>query len=237
MIYCSHPEEVPVTLQVGMIGKDGWVLASDRVRADTDGIRVRSHTEKIVVLDSLGLSYSFYGDDCAIIAGEQLIENGEKLLDPSSETQFRHWLWQLANGSWQQVVNSMPNDYKAKFSASYLYRGLLIFLRSSPNRFWWMQIGQPSLVTSEVNRLAVGDPGNGARFFADHHYSSKMSVAQLSMLAAHTITVGGMLNPAGVGGLDIVTCQNGTMRLLPEDELQDLVQRSHKLDAKITKLF
>jgi len=85
--------------------------------------------------------------------------------------------------------------------------------------------------------LAVGDPGNSARFFADHHYSFKMSVAQLSMLAAHTITVGGILNPAGVGGLDFVTCENGTMRLLPEDELQDLVQRSHKLDAKITKLF
>ena len=57
------------------------------------------------------------------------------------------------------------------------------------------------------------------------------------MLAAHTITVGGILNPAGVGGLDIVTCENGTMRLLPEDELQDLVKRSHKLDAKIKKLF
>ena len=147
MIYCPYQEEVPATLQVGMIGKDGWVLASDRVRADTDGIRVRSHTQKIIVLDSLGLSYSFYGDDCAIIAGDQLIENGDKLRDLENETRFRQWLWQLANNSWQGAVNSMPNaEYKAKFQASYLYRGLLICLRSSPNRFWWMQIGQPSLV-------------------------------------------------------------------------------------------
>jgi len=64
-----------------------------------------------------------------------------------------------------------------------------------------------------------------------------MSVAQLTRLATHLIMVGGMLNPAGVGGLDIVTCENGAMRLLPEDELQSLIENSRKLEAKIKKLF
>jgi hypothetical protein len=237
MVYCAYQEEVPVTLIVGMIGKDGWVLASDRIRIDSEAIRVRSHIEKITTDESLGLSYAFYGDDCAILTGDQLIKNGGMLRDLANETRFRQWLWELGNNSWQWVVDSTPNEHKAKFPPNYLYRGLLICLRSSPNRFWWMQIGQQSLVTTVTNKVVVGDGTNSARFFIDHCYSPEMSVAQLSMLAAHTIAVGGMLNPAGVGGLDIVTCQNGTMRLLPEDELQDLVQRSHKLNAKITKLF
>jgi hypothetical protein len=237
MIYCAYQEEFPVTLQLGMIGRDGWVLASDRIRIDIEGVRVRSHTQKIFMLESQGLSYSFYGDDLAIITGDQLQENSDKLNELANEPRFRQWLWELGNNSWQWINRSMPNEHKDKFPTSYLYRGLLIFLRSSSNRFWWMQIGEHSLVTPVTNKLVVGDGLNSARFFADYYYSPEMSVTQLSMLAAHMITVGGIVNPAGVDGLDIVTCENGRMRLLPEDELQNLVRQSHKLDAKIKKLF
>src|SRR5271163_4233158 len=97
MIYCTYQEEVPVTLQVGMIGKDGWVLASDRVRIDTEGIRVRSHIQKIFMLESEGLSYSFYGDDLAIITGDRLQENSDKLNELADETRLRQWLRELGN--------------------------------------------------------------------------------------------------------------------------------------------
>jgi hypothetical protein len=237
MVYCAYQEEVLVTLQVGMIGKDGWVLASDRVRIDTEGVRVRSHLQKIFMLESQGLSYSFYGDDLAIITGDQLREHSDKLNELANEPRLRQWLWELGNNSWQWINRSMPNEHKDAFPASHLYRGLLICLRSSPHQFWWMQIGQQSLVTGMSDKVVVGDGRNSARFFAEHYYSPEMSVAQLTMLAAHMITVGATLNPAGVGGLDIVNCENGTMRLLPEDELEHLMQTSHKLDAKIRKLF
>jgi len=121
MIYCTYQEEVPVTLQVGMIGKDGWVLASDRVRIDTEGIRVRSHIQKIFMLESEGLSYSFYGDDLAIITGDRLQENSDKLNELANETRFAP----MAMGTGKQLV-AVDKQFDAERAQRRVSRYLLI---------------------------------------------------------------------------------------------------------------
>lgn len=229
-----------MTLQIGLIAKDGWVLADDRRRVDS-GVRVRSEIKKIAVDQSLGLSYSFYGDDCAIIAGDQLAANATTMKTLEDERELRFWLRSLGNKTWEQVNESLAVD--EKLPSSHLYRGLLVFLASSLHHFWFLQIGQQTLVTEIMDRVVVGDGGNGSRLFIDHHYSPEMTIRELTFLAAHTITVGSMLNPAGVGGgMDIVVCERdgselGTIRSLSEDETKDLESRSRELDDKIAHYF
>jgi len=71
-----------------MVCDEGWLLASDRLRVEAKAVRVRSSVEKIVVNSKVGIAYSFFGDDCASLVGDQLIANLPSF-SPDNEDDFR----------------------------------------------------------------------------------------------------------------------------------------------------
>jgi hypothetical protein len=223
-----------MTLQIAMICDEGWVLASDRLRVEAASVRVRSATEKIVIGPKLGIAYSYYGDDCAAIAGDQLMFSLPDF-DPKDGEDFNRWLISLGNGTWDQLTS---NKVTAGRPASYFNRGLLICLASSPAKFWHLGIGQQSNVTVVMDKLVSGDMTNGARFFIEHYYSKNTPLSGLMLLAAHTLNIAEKLNPAVVGGgIDMITCKIGKMERVSSKIMKTLIRKSDQIDQKIGGVF
>jgi hypothetical protein len=60
-----------MTMQVGLTGRDGWLIASDRNQVEETGIRVSSSLVKIVADDVLACSCA--GDGLALLAQSELL--------------------------------------------------------------------------------------------------------------------------------------------------------------------
>src|SRR5437016_1115618 len=60
-----YGEEFPMTLQIAMRARDGWMLASDRIeiQGPPREIRTSSHTQKITVDHKARLAYAVAGDE------------------------------------------------------------------------------------------------------------------------------------------------------------------------------
>ncbi len=229
-------EDQEVTLQVAMIGSDGWVLASDRVRV-SPGPRLRSSVNKIVLHEEAGLAYSFFGDDVAAMVGDQLSLEFPKLdVGIEKRSDFRSWLFSLGNREWAKMKDAYPSLLAGSDN-----RGLLVFVRNSPERFWLFGIGERSLVMEQqTTKNVVGDAPNTARFFPDYYYSNRVTVAQLTYLAVHTINIGALMNPTGIGlGIDVLTyhAKTGKFDWVEPEKIDALRKRSDKLTQKIRREF
>src|SRR5258708_3142237 len=84
--YCPPSEDVPMTFQVGLVGSDGVLLASDkRVRDVRGGLVATFDTDKIVVLDDLHLAYCFAGDLLARHAAGLIVTELRKHTHPLAQ--------------------------------------------------------------------------------------------------------------------------------------------------------
>ncbi len=105
-----------MTLQVAMIGSDGWLIASDR-RLYQDwtlapygrGVLL-SPTRKIEWRPDVGIAYGFSGDSVAKNTGDSLIESVRQLgggaLQPDGRMKI---LQQIGNHRWrEETQNTMP---------------------------------------------------------------------------------------------------------------------------------
>ena len=184
-----------MTLQIAMICDEGWLLASDRRRTESSALRVRSSTDKIVVSAKLGIAYSCFGDDCAVLVGDELMSNLPSP-NPESGEAFRLWLIALGNKTWERLTK---NGVTAGISASHTSRGLIICLENSPAKFWLLGIGQQSNAVPITDKYVSGDSRNTARFFVERYHSADLALSRLMLLAVHTIATAEKLNPAAVG--------------------------------------
>jgi hypothetical protein len=222
-----------MTLQVAMICHDGWVLASDRIRIETGGPRVRGAIEKIVIDESRGFAYSFFGDDCAMIAGDELLRHAPSF-KPQSNALFSQWLLELGNDTWKLLQETE----QGAFSTSYRARGLIICLKSVPDRFWVLGIGKVSRVIPFIDKTVMGDIGSSSRFFVDRFHTIDLPVSKAMLLASYVLTTGEILNPAGVGGgIDMVICKSGKMEAVSPETVKTLIQRSREIDESIKDSF
>src|SRR5258708_15926926 len=81
--YCAFEEDAPMTLLVGIIGNDGWILAADRRMREissntTPSVAISATTEKIVCDLACGTTYAPAGDDLARSTGDEIIKLARK---------------------------------------------------------------------------------------------------------------------------------------------------------------
>jgi hypothetical protein len=199
------PDESPMTLQVGLMCADGWVLASDRKYQESGSPRLASLTKKIFQIGDLAVAVT--GDDCALIAID-LIE--EKITTaPEDARHLQKWLCQMGDEAFQ-LGNA---NRSGELNPSTTVRGLLVFKASESRCFWRLKIGSRSTISNIIDRDVQGDPANGVKFLVDRYHSRSLTVAQASSLAIHAINIGAELNSAYVGGgIDLIVCENAKMR-------------------------
>ena len=235
--YCGDAiAELPMTLAVGLMGSDGWVLASDKRLYENTGTlqpdgkiitgSIFSRTPKIHWVPEIGVAYTFAGDHASLLAGEALVAD-LKTNDclPSARGTL---LNRIGNQSWQSHMRDMAQ--------ANLKRDLLvIFTKPAPVQMWTVGLSVESTPSQHEDIALIGDTSNGAKIFPLLYYSQR-SVKELKVLAAHTILMGHQCAQSLVEGLEMWT---GTpdVKTTPPDELQELAKRSDKIDRAICRQF
>jgi hypothetical protein len=237
----SPCEGIPVTFQVGMVGSDGAVLASDTRALSTAGVQsgisagvdCSSTTQKLFCYDELRCAYCVAGNDNTI----RWIANGvhdrlKKLRESRlGSDEVKALLWDAVNEVCKPRMNefgdpSSPRHYHVAGAMLLAYRG------KDKVELWRIDLtGFAPGVNPVLDKVVQGDSANSAAFFL--RYYRPVSVKGLLPIAAHCILTAGKMNPSGVEGLEIVVATIGETRKLEKQELEVLREASDRLEAAI----
>src|SRR6266404_8040106 len=220
-ILCSSPkldsvsleEELPVTLQVVLGGCDGILIATDTKQMnvprpqpwDTDHKNaVRSDQEgviKVLFNAARTIACVCSGTDISREIGKRIIERVEALWDTSDA---------LCSEAWS-TLSENERDSALRFENTIIFVGsekeevIKIYFEENKAR-------KETIRHLKQQKLCVlsGDIWNPASFILQKYYPTPTPpINALFFLAAHFISMGGELNPAGIGGLAMFFSKNG----------------------------
>jgi hypothetical protein len=218
-----------VTLQIGFVGIDGLVIASDRLvgqmEIDRDSL-VLGYSSFTTTKFEIGAEFlcCFSGDKIAELAAIKVRD-----LRRESGTPLKEMLESAGNEAWKHYEN-VPFDR--------VTRKLIVAAPMPVWSLWQLEIDEVSIARPVLDKVIAGDPINSARHFVTNYLPKgdpiPLPVNQLVFLAAHGIVRGGKENPRGVGGLQVVVIpKDGLPRFLTTEQEQELKKRSESLDASI----
>jgi len=221
-----------MTLQVGMVGTDGVLIASDTRWMNTprwanpeSPPRATFNSPKIIVNHARGIAIS-----CA--------RNMETAHHVASEI-----ISGLKDEDWEYPILPIEG-IGAKVLPSAGERNdaqcLIAFTRPTPRLFLFqfgMINGQWGSICQSMQTTAIaGDNVNPAIFWAERYYR-ELPIESLLPLAAHLIVSAGALNPTAISGLEIVLCDAAGLHRLSDDSTRDLKAKATESDRNIGDLF
>jgi 20S proteasome alpha/beta subunit len=227
--YPPDPEDIPMTFQVGMVGTDGVLLASDTRMLRQEGCRTSSEIRKICQLEHPAMACCAAGDDHTMHIRDQFLSLRRK--DRSTPT--NELLAQGANERWKFLYGDRSGQ---PFQHS---KGSILVAEYSRNipELWMLEFGESHFVAFVGDKILSGDAISPAAFFIERYYRSTAKISELLPLAAHAILMAARLNPTGVGGLEIVVGRDGQFQKLDEDEIAPFRTFSETLDTDIRNRF
>jgi hypothetical protein len=214
-----------MTMQVGMIGTDGILLASDTRWMSTGEVRQTSSSSKIRFNDKHTVAIS-----CA-----RNMENALRIANGITDQIKSDEDWQFPILKIEDIAREIldergdPERNDAQCLIVSLRPVLQLFCLevATVNR----QVGKP--YCRKINdKAVVGDRVNAAIFWTERYYAAK-PIRNLIPLAAHLIVSAGKLNPAGIGGLEIVLCDASGFHRLSDASIRDLELKTNELDERI----
>ncbi len=220
-----------MTFQIGLIGTDGTILASDKRITQT----AATSSGQTLHCGGTGAKIA-HNEECSIVycaAGGHLAEAiaREYVKEP------------VAGDIGAELMRIKERIDHPGSSASDL---LLAQIVEGKAALWQMNLrnGTPSAPHRVEDKVQIGDSGNLAAFFIEMYAPTPLeglrSVAELKFLAAHSIRMAGRLNPAFVDGLEMWTHRTGQERFVQveNDEIGTLIARSDELTEELSsKLF
>jgi hypothetical protein len=230
-----NSEGIPMTMQIGMVGSDGIVLASDTrwtkepakpKSEDITGRAVRYGTNgtKIKVTEGKEIAVSYAADkQSSGFVAEEIIAKltVENAPDPIIAVQ------EIFNANASRRWHHVQGFIVLTHPAVQLFR-----FEIARNNRKWSAICEPVTFGYDV----AGDVTNAAIYWAER-YPEILTVEQLIPLAAHLIVSSHHLNTAGIGGLEIVRCDASGIRQLSLESTRELVQKANEWDGTIRDLF
>jgi len=207
-----------MTFQIGCVGSDGFLIASDRnaVKDEGDTTEVR----KILISEDERLVCSFCGDEIAPYMAQRMaygqIPFGELSSGPKV-SRFLQSFYTLAD----------PTDY----SKVILFAGVPNAPPDVP-ALWRITFPQGKTVPLPISDRECIGTSSFARYLMERHYRPNLSVDQLTELAAHAILEANRMNRY-IKGLDVLIAKRGSSpRFLDSGELDNLRERSRALHQK-----
>jgi uncharacterized alpha-E superfamily protein len=219
-----------MTLQVGLFGTDGIVLASDTSWASQNSkVRYTTSRSKIVVNHERRIAVSFARN----------MESSEKAANAIS-SQITDEQWESPKSRIEELVtkaiHSLPHN-RADANC--------IVVSATPElRLFNVDMSVDLSKGTEARPLCwehsdkafAGDEINPSVYWAERYYE-RIPVSQLLPIAVQIITNAGKLSPDRIRGLEVVVCQDAEFRRLSESDIEGLISWSNSLDKVITKSF
>jgi hypothetical protein len=221
-----------MTMQVGMVGTDGIVLASDTLwtqspMSGSEGARHSYSSHKIRIFKERGVAISSARDmETANFVADRIAAD-PRLDEYPADRKF--------------LIEEIGNECLEKVGDRNEAQCLILFHNPKPSLF--------AFEYAIVNRkhgpwcgkiidgaVHTGDTVNAATFWSER-YCHLAPVRALVPLAAHLIVSAGKLNPAVIRGLEIVLCQADGFHRLSDESISNLVSKSNEWDDKIGELI
>ena len=187
-------DEMAVTLQVGMVASNGWVLASDQ-RSTLQGLqwmRQTYQTEKIVCRNDIATLA--WGDECALIARQAILDDLKPSRDTIATDAFQEAARERATAVWRQNPEYPKERVRGVVLASVGHK-----------KIWHLSFGELAVTHDQRSKTVYGDPANPIAFFSEEFHKSERTVDELAVLAAHIVVSGARYN-AMIGGLNLIVC-------------------------------
>jgi hypothetical protein len=216
-----------MTFQLGMVGKDGVLIASDTQWNDETGLRHSWNETKVKV-----------NRDAAIViaCAGKLVTAGYLANEIINET-IQNNNWMVADlGAKQRIedkVLSLASDGSEHCQCQVVFMRpaikLYCFQIVKTGKRWGL------VIDVILSKKFTGDYKNSAIFWAERYYlrGLKVPIRTLVPLAAQSIISAHLLNTAGISGLEIVLCDDSGVYRLPDDELERLENLSIERDRKL----
>lgn len=209
-----------MTMQVGMVGSDGILIASDTQWTDNDALVRQSWNQT-----KLKINY-----DCGVVisCAGKLVAAG-RLADEIITRTLKNATWLSSEIGAKQEIERKVLPYVEETDQ---VECLVVFTRPA-RQLLHFQVAtnarnrsERSLMISEqiYTKRFAGDVRNSARFWVERYYprAPKIPIKRLVPLAAQLITSAHVLNTAGISGLEIVLCDDLGIHPLPKETNSEL---------------
>jgi hypothetical protein len=238
---CSSFEDIEelnsMTLQVGLAGIDGLVIASDRLTSGWEGVADRNISTISKFRLGNGFICCWSGDDVAQLSAANICKlNVKNKLRGASQydaTQIiRKGLESAGGKAWTQkygrerkATNGTVRKVIAACPDGHLW--LLEFINRTPT------------ANQKLDKVVAGDIKNSAGLFIKNYLPAgyapiQLPVKQLIFAAAHAVLVGAIENPSGVGGLEVAVIRKDSPPIfLSTQQEEQLKELSKQLNTMI----
>jgi hypothetical protein len=211
-------EDVPMTLHMALVGRDGIVLAGDKqiITRGDDRYATTSLSSKIKIDPAKRMAVAWALDEIAETIANEMLNHAEILEDEPE-------LQRLA----QETYRTNRNDWDRQN----LRAELLVISQKHLNKIFYLDVAESHCTVRLVeDKFFIGHAASPACYLTERYYE-KASVSGLTSLAAHTILAAGHLHPMGIKGLEIVKCtQEGIFRV--PDSAIALLERHEKKNSR-----
>jgi hypothetical protein len=242
-VYVPAPEDIPVTFQIGMVGEDGVLLASDTCCTQgssfVGSIRRTEPIRKIQIDRTNHFAYCWAGDDLGILTAQAITAKVSDL----EYGEFKSFLYACASTAVANAKGITFVDRNRRLNSCTL---LISAPTSSAEAMalWKLQIQNlpeqaPVIMVEPIDgiggKTVTGDQSNPAVFFTERYFprGRKSPMQDLILLAAHTVVMASKFN-SGVSGLQIVLCRQSGFHELSEEEMAVYADRSKAIDSDIS---
>jgi hypothetical protein len=213
----AQSDDSEMTLQVGLVGTDGVVMAGD-LCGGTDELGVRQ--------TSLSSKFRRAGDDLFAYSGGALAY----LITNSCIDAFNKGIREfetVVKGAFEKLARD------SSIHAPNIGGSILAIVDGTLIRANLTGFG-PIFDIGVRDRIAVGDVRNAAIFFCQRYYRAGMETADLLPLAVAVICIGGKLNPNSVQGLEVAIYKHGVgLSILEPPKLAALSTWADGIDITI----
>lgn len=215
-----------MTLQVAMLGADGWVLASDTMGTLQGGNWIRQTYQAKKILYHNRVASTVYGDESAMIARQRIVDELNPAPNDFASPEFFERITAKA-------VNIWETEFKTHPISAGRDRGI-VFMAAGHKTIWDLTFGKQGVIKFDYSRLVTGDPCNPVIFLSQRYYRQEYTVNQLAFLASHIVVQGRRFN-AMIGGLELMTWHEGDAEAQPVDP-EPYEKQSATLDQDILDL-
>jgi 20S proteasome alpha/beta subunit len=214
-----------MTLQIGLVGSDGIVLASDRlVNVVEAGDFTLSRRSKFFFTDTVICCWS--GDNAARQAANYVRDvDWPSVQDRASE------LRNCGNRAWKAVFGGVPVP-KIQIPSRKV-------LAAFPDdcSLWEIDICDYSIAERVEDKTVAGDARTTVRHIVNNYVpSDRLPTSELVVVASHSILMAHRENNAGVDGLEVAIIRKGEKpQFLTNDQEKRLERISIEIHASLSK--
>jgi hypothetical protein len=218
--FFSEREEPPVTLQIGMIGSDGFAIVGD--------------TWKHVPAQQRAW-FGYSGPKMFVSASGKSLAAIARSIDASS--QVVREVFQRLEGKSGDKTEAIA-EIGTRVAQDLDVELFVVFTDPSPEMYFFQKekAGQAKCELM-YGCYPIGDAGNTAYYWIMRNYDAGLTVNQLVKIGALTVITGAKVNPAMIQDLEVATFDKKGLRIWERGESAALKAEAEDIDKRIGALL